>query len=119
MKASEVLRKARENLPGHWYQGYYGDGDGNYCAIGHLSVAAGLTPRTIKNSFASENVFRVYNDDVYKTLTVVQDVIREQYPEHSDGNISSWNDEVGRTEDEVLTVLDKAILEAEARETQE
>lgn len=118
MKTSEVLRTARQNLPGHWYQGYYGDGEGNYCALGHLSVAAGLNPRTIVTTALNDGDFSVYNDDVHAAYTVLQNVIVEQYP-HGPREIPIWNDDLNRTEDEVIAMFDKAILEAEAREAQE
>jgi hypothetical protein len=102
-----VLRKVRNNLPGHWYQGNYSDGHGNYCVLGHIAVALG------------EESGRYDDVGEYEYYELLNTIIVEQYPEFAESSESSeyamprWNDEKSRTEDEVIAILEKAIAKAE------
>jgi hypothetical protein len=95
-----VIREAAKRLPGHWYQGWFSDGDGNHCGLGHISEVA-----------AEQNI--VWGN----TLEVLNAVAREQYPErvvrsatYPNAAFSEFNDHADTTEEEVVAVMEKAAV---------
>lgn len=104
------IRKALENLPGHWHQGSLGDGNGNYCGIGHLKLAMfgenGLDYSGMKG------------EGWVKYAKIMNDVAGEQYPERArefsdlslGPSFAAFNDHPRTTEDEVITVMEKAAI---------
>jgi hypothetical protein len=109
MDTAEILRTARESLEGHWYQGHYGDGEGDRCAVGHIMSAAGID---IDGYLSSRVGGPIWTRDVHAAVMLLGSVIKEQYPGHDD-NVPLWNDADGRTEDEVIAMFEKAAAKAE------
>lgn len=96
-----VIEKALQNLPGHWYQGGLGDGKGNYCGIGHVSNAS----------------FNQYRAVDYAT-SLMNEVALEQYPDRFEGDTSMvpfavFNDHPDTTEADVIMVMEKAAIKME------
>lgn len=104
----DILKTARENLPGHWFQGDFSDGQGNFCALGHLGYALGVADGNIDE-------FTDGRDMEYAVL--LAELIKEQYPDFNpkgyNGSVAEWNDSEDRTEEEVIAIFDKAIARAE------
>lgn len=105
-----AVRKAIENLPGHWYKGGLMDGDGNFCGLGHVSNA--LAEETSQNAR--------YVDMVYKMMS---EVAKEMYPDRINAYVDeagmcafpSFNDHNDTTESDVLAVLEKVAIKLDER----
>ena len=110
MDAARVLREAAKNVPGHWMQGFYGDGAGNYCAVGHIAKALGMD---VDGYVKGERREPVWDDDVEALALALGEVILEQYPESVGYHVPNWNDAEGRTEEEVVAMFEKAAVKAE------
>lgn len=92
-----VLRGAREMLepPGAWIQGRYCNDDRTcFCILGALGVAD-------------------RNDATDPSLRIIIALRRVLPPYHGD-LISDWNDARGRTQADVLALLDQAIAAEES-----
>jgi len=103
-----VLRKMRTNIPGRWTTDAYYDEDTNgYCTLGHIALALG----------EETGEFDYVREEAMPYAQFIQEIVQEQYPEFKRAdellNIPYWNDAPGRTEDEVVAVMDKAIAKAE------
>lgn len=89
MTAVEVLRAAREKVAAGWCKGADRNRDGRYCLMGAINAATddwdALAP-------ARQGIYRLVGDTP-----------------------RTWNDAIGRTQAEVLAVLDQAIAAEEAR----
>jgi hypothetical protein len=101
------LSVAAQNLRGSWYQGDYTDDNGNYCGIGHLCRAHGMTDRDIYDDELSEKLL--------SQLEILNAVAIEQYSDriatkHSDRSFPDFNDHLDTTEDEAIAVLEKAAV---------
>lgn len=106
------IREAAKNLPGHWHKGDYTDGQGNYCGIGHVLKASGLTDEQIEMGDG---------DFVEARLDVLNKVAGEQFPDRAftmpsagivveNPYFAYFNDHPDTTEDEVLAVMEKAAV---------
>jgi hypothetical protein len=98
------IRKAAENLPGHWFKGDYGDGQGNYCAVGHLLVAAGQDPERVVEGMSDE-------DSLIHEIRLLNKSAEELFPKRVDftfERIADFNDHDDTTEEEVLLVMNRA-----------
>lgn len=90
MTTHDVLRKARAYLLEHgWQQGDYGIQGGRRCALGAIKSAR--DPDT-------------YVSDEHPAVLALGDVVEDQF-------VCRWNDEDGRTLDEVIAAFDKAIIQ--------
>lgn len=100
MKASEVLRGAKGVLQRQgWLQGGYGTVDGPVDLLGACAVACGA-----KHLGAGSAALDAEQ--------IVVPYLREVIGLH----VSPWNDTFGRTLDEVIAAIDRAIALAEADE---
>lgn len=99
MDARDILTRAQERIRGHWYQGYYSDdssnNDGsNVCMMGAINWAATGKPQMDHMGFAVKM-------ERIKAIAALEEVI-------GDSVVARWNDQKGRTEEEVLEAFDKA-----------
>jgi hypothetical protein len=93
------IRKAMQNLPGHWHKGNYADGQGNFCGLGHVGNVLGYSSlNDITTSHVSE---------VQKTFDLLHNVAAEQYGVWS---FPEFNDREDTTEEQVLALMEKAAI---------
>lgn len=85
-----LIDEAIENLPGHWIQNYYFDGQGDACGLGHVKKAA-ETGKYGDPNWIWHRAFDIMNDTATDILG---------YP-----NFAHFNDKAGRTEDEVIELM--------------
>lgn len=99
MKAYEVLQKAASYIAEHgWTQGHSVDSRGRVCLEGAiLRVSRMQSPCMFANRW-------------------VLPVIEEQYPGELWTDAHHWNDAYSRTQDEVITILEKAAVRASEQE---
>lgn len=92
------IAEAVKNLPGHWFQGDFGDWEGNYCGFGHLQNVY------IENGQQCDQA----------TFDLLNDVAGELFPDRAAyGAIFSFpafNDHVDTTEEDVVAVMEKAAV---------
>lgn len=93
-------RETADSLEGHWHKGSLGDGDGNRCLIGHAIDRVG------------QRLDRTGEWDDFVTL--LEQTMQEQLPGRGI-IIANINDHPDTTEEEVLTVLDKAAVRWDER----
>lgn len=93
-----------------WTQGTYADENGCVCLIGACTVAYGSTTGNIDS-----NNINVLAGKFEKTnyLAILDNILmntenRTYYPKNSYYTVINWNDEKGRTVEEVKDVLRKA-----------
>lgn len=102
---NNVFAQAAKNLPGHWFKGDYGDGAGNFCALGHIANVKGYSD--------------LYDIDVDEAKVFVEsetDILNNLAKEMSNGRyqfIADFNDADETTEDDVVTLLEKAAVRFE------
>lgn len=123
IKTSELLQAARSKLEGHWCQNTaarnkHGEPCAiacgvNFCAFGALVVA----------TLDGEPGSQLKDNAVSQALTYLNTVVRDVggvplVPDNGSGasQIIYYNDTPGRTEAEVLAMLDKAIERAKKEE---
>lgn len=107
MKPSELARKAIDVLDERgWTQGSYNNEDG-CCAVGALGLAANALPDDIRHSH-----YMTVRNELYREVST-------SVPDGADvgADVIDWNDEPGRTADEVKALFRRAAdrLEAEGK----
>jgi len=102
------LREAAENLPGRWYKGFYGDDEGNFCAVGHLRNAFGWDDEAGFREIGRDTL-----SEFHAQIRLLNEVSQEMFPERSGHNIVNFNDHPQTTEDEILSVFEKAAVKWE------
>lgn len=110
MSVAEILRKAAENTKGNWYQGEYVDPNDHtkYCVLGQIGLSCGL--------YLSDFFFGFENGTkAERAAELALEVVHEQYPDCKGLFLYQWNDMPGRTEDEVIAILEKSAAVAEER----
>lgn len=109
-KAYEVLQRAASlAATGKWIQGEYHHLGGS-CAMGFVYDAEVIAA-------SSRGTGSVYSPANELGMKYIVPLIWEQYPEGDDSgepwaSVESWNDEPGRTKDEVVAILEKAAVRA-------
>lgn len=94
--AADVLEAAADNLfVQGWQQGTYGSEDGKRCAIGHILSGE---KKVLNSRFC--NIDRLVHVD-----TIARSALRDQIDSSHSHGISTWNDEEGRTAEEVRDAL--------------
>lgn len=99
------IREACKRLPGHWYKGGLGDNRGNLCGIGHLREVLFETDQ--------------YGDYWNETVNLMNSTAGELFPDRAvfePGEYPSFavfNDHKDTTEEEVLSVMEKAAIKLE------
>jgi hypothetical protein len=109
MNVPEILEKAAEVVAQGWYQGDYTDGEGNFCSLGAIYVAAGWMDR--EGNFDSQG--RDVDDRTILNSaisTVDRQLGAEGYPRHF--TLSTWNDESWRSQEDVVLMFKKAAATA-------
>jgi hypothetical protein len=96
------IREAMKNLPGHWYQGAFGDGRENQCGLGHCLTAIAHLSRTERCTVEE------HRENVDKVFKLMNDVACEQYPRVV--GFADFNDNVATSEEDVLRVMEKAAI---------
>lgn len=99
------FREAAKNLPGHWHKGDYADGQGNYCAAGHVFKAMGYTDFDICSGAADvrQTTTKPYLDEIFQQVSF----------EFSNGQtryVAEINDDPTTTEDDIVAFLEKAAV---------
>lgn len=95
MNVIEALEKARDIVNNGWCQGDYGDGHGNYCAIGALAEATHWGNRDMNRS--------AYHDGKEALLALVPLPF---------GSVALYNDAPDTTKQDILDLYDAAIVKA-------
>jgi hypothetical protein len=110
----QVLEKAKELLiEDGWTQASREDANGSRCATGAIQRAAILLDGRTRSSFTRLRVEHILASTIN---TPWDDAVRNDAP---DMIIEDWNDEVGRTFQEVMAQFDAAILLAKEKERQQ
>lgn len=104
-----ALYKAAQSLPGHWHQGDYADGRGNYCAAGHWLKAIGYTDKQM--DFAEPET----DEDTNAMCALLNKVAIELFPDRGFQFIAEVNDHPDTTEEDMVTVLEKAAVRWDER----
>lgn len=104
MTTVEILRGAKVELAKRgWQQGRYGSGDGPVCLLGACAAAAGVLDRRVGDYRLAD-----VEADTMPALMAALDRPNSRNP-------LDWNDDNGRTIDDVQALLDRAITLAEGK----
>lgn len=110
MSAIEVLEMAKERLRGHWCQGDYAmTNDGEMCAVQTPECRVCAHGAVLSLSLSGVVLGRL------RALNLLSKAA-EQVSNGMYRSAINYNDEKGRTEEEVLALFDKAIELAKAEE---
>jgi hypothetical protein len=101
----DILRKAANVVRKGWVQGELEDPMGRHCALGALRTVSDVELYTMP----------LPQDPVFAEVTLLADLIGPN-PHTTDAHstLTDWNDEPGRTADDVITLLEQAAEKAEA-----
>lgn len=103
-----ALDCAADRVARGWCQGVYGDRDGNVCLVGAVGIACG------RKISASEGSY--FEDNHRATSTSAEDLARERMKTALSylpmPGPDRWNDEPGRTQEEVVEALRTAAARA-------
>lgn len=107
------IREAASRLAGHWHKGSSGDGEGNFCGLGHLdNVLYSMTANMPTNQWVQQS---------HEMYTLLTQVAREQFPDRINGydkfggTFPDFNDHPATTEAEVVAVMEKAAVKWDER----
>ena len=110
MTTSEVLNQAADLIKryGLGKGDYFDRGSGCHCTVG--AVAHTISPEELFETFEDYDRLFEFNE----ALGFVGKVLGEPGPVVSEGYVTNWNDEPGRTQAEVVDTLRAAAKLAEA-----
>lgn len=109
---AEALEAAADHIQRGWCQGLYGDGEGRVCLGGAVAVQCG---RTVDRSYLEPHGWRIV--DGVTVRTVANDRANKALGYLSMAQPERWNDEAGRTKDEVVRALRVAAAKARREDT--
>lgn len=113
MTPKERLIRARERINKGWVQNLYAVRTVESAPAPHSSMSV----TSDSPDAVAWCLLGALGADVEPTRTVeqfVMDCIREVSPPNAFWSIPEWNDKMGRTKDEVISVIDCAIVKADA-----
>lgn len=106
MNDDNFFDKAAKSLPGHWCKDVYADGNGNYCAAGHMLLAMGYIPEQMTFDF-------VESSSETEAIRMINKIAAEMFPDRvrvAAPFIADLNDHPDTTEEEIVSVLEKAAV---------
>lgn len=96
---------AAKNLPGHWYKGDYADGEGNYCALGHIALARGVNAN---NLYDLDESIAFLDGEVELLNSLAREMSNGEYQ-----FIADFNDAEYTSEEDIVALLEKAAVKVE------
>lgn len=108
-----VLKSVRKLLKGKWIRGDYSNRRGNYCLVGAVNRVTGArhiseeAPKEVYNLSIPDHELTTQRLVVLRRIW--RAILAKPGSRGPSTSIEGWNDQPGRTEEEILAVLDRAL----------